>query len=106
MYRKSLFLFFCMIFAGSIAFCQIKVRSIIDTNALKKPIVRVPKKPTMEISPSMLVSPTFYCDNLGFFCKQEIKFAKVTKIPFVFRLGSVAQVDYLEGKRGVFIGNR
>jgi hypothetical protein len=54
----------------------------------------------------MLVSPTFYCDNLGFFCRQEIKFAKVTKIPFVFRLGSVAQVDYLEGKRGAFIGNR
>jgi hypothetical protein len=106
MYSKSLFLFFCMIFAGGIAFCQIKVRSIIDTNALKKPIVIIAKKPTMEVSPSMLVSPTFYCDNLGFFCKQEIKFAKITKIPFVFRLGSVAQVDYLEGKRGSFIGNR
>lgn len=95
-----------MIFAGNVAFCQIKVRSIIDTNALKKPIATTIKKQKMEVSPSMLVSPTFYCDNLGFFCRQEIKFAKITKIPFVFRLGSVAQVDYLEGKRGSFIGNR
>jgi hypothetical protein len=106
MLRKSLFLFFCMIFAGSRAFCQIKIRSNIDTNALVQPRATIAKKSTMEISPSMLVSPTFYCDNLGFFCRQEIKFAKVTKIPFVIRLGSVAQVDYLEGKRGAFIGNR
>jgi hypothetical protein len=106
MYSKSLFLFFCMIFAGRVAFCQIMIRSNIDTNALVKPVARIVKKSKMEVSPSMLVSPTFYCDNLGFFCRQEIKFAKVTKIPFVFRLGSVAQVDYLEGKRGAFIGNR
>jgi hypothetical protein len=106
MLRKSLFLFFCMIFAGSMAFCQIKIRSIIDTNALVKTSTTIIKKLKMEISPSMLVSPTFYCDNLGFFCRQEIKFAKVTKIPFLFRLGSVAEVDYLEGKRGSYIGNR
>jgi hypothetical protein len=95
-----------MIFAGSRSFCQVKLRSIIDTNALKKPIVPIAKVPQMEVSPSMLVSPTFYCSNLGFFCRQEIKFAKIIKMPFVFRLGSVAQVDYLEGKRGAFIGNR
>ncbi len=95
-----------MIFAGSLVFGQVKVRSLIDTNALKKPVTTIVKKQKVEISPSMLISPTFYCDNLGFFCRQEIKFAKATKIPFVFRLGSVAQVDYLEGKRGAFIGNR
>jgi hypothetical protein len=106
MYRKSIFLFFCMVFASSMAFSQLKVLSIIDTNALKKYAVTIVKQQKLEVSPSMLVSPTFYCDNLGFFCRQEIKFAKVTKIPFVFRLGSVAQVDYWEGKRGAFIGNR
>jgi hypothetical protein len=95
-----------MVFAGSMAFSQLKILSIIDTNALKKSFVTIVKKPKLEVSPSMLISPTFYCDNLGFFCKQEIKFAKVTKIPFVFRLGSVELVDYLEGKRGAFIGNR
>jgi hypothetical protein len=106
MNTKSLFLFFCMIIAGSVAFCQVSFRSNIDTSKLSKPIVAIAKKPQMQVSPSMLISPTFYCSNLGFFCRQEIKFAKVTKIPFVFRLGSVAQVDYLEGKRGAFIGNR
>lgn len=50
------------------------------------------------VSPSMLISPTFYLGNLAFFCRQEIKFEKATKIPLKFRLGSVQQVDYLEGK--------
>jgi hypothetical protein len=103
---KTLFLFFCMIFAGQVVFSQIKLRSKIDTHALIKPIVMVKKTMQQEVSPSMLISPTFYCSNLGFFCKQEIKFAKITKLPFVFRLGSVEQVDYLEGKRSAFIGNR
>ncbi len=48
---------------------------------------------------SMLVSPSFYCNNLGYFCKQEIKIEHKIHVPFVFRLGSVKDVDYLEGKR-------
>ena len=44
------------------------------------------------------LSPQFYSSQLGFFCKQEIKFDKITKIPFRFRLGSVEQCDRLEGK--------
>jgi hypothetical protein len=106
MNTKTLFLFFCMIFASSGAFCQVSFRSNIDMNKLTKPIVVIANKPQTQVSLAMLVSPTFYCSNLGFFCKQEIKFAKITKLPFVFRLGSVEQVDYLEGKRGAFIGNR
>lgn len=41
----------------------------------------------------------FYTGNLGFFCRQELKWDKVTTIPFRFRLGSVEQCDFLEGKR-------
>ena len=41
----------------------------------------------------------FYAKQLGFFCRQEIKFDKVTKIPFRFRLGSVEQCNWLEGKK-------
>jgi hypothetical protein len=63
-------------------------------------------KQTYTISPNMLVKSSFYCDNLGFVCKQEIKIQKVIKLPFVFRIGSVQQVDYLEGKRGASILNR
>jgi len=45
-----------------------------------------------------IVPASFYSYRLGFFCKQEIKFDKISKIPFRFRLGSVDQCDRLEGK--------
>ena len=48
--------------------------------------------------PRSFLSPQYYSSQLGFFCKQEIKFDKITKIPFRFRLGSVEQCDRLEGK--------
>lgn len=44
------------------------------------------------------LAPDFYASQLGFFCKQEIKMDKITKIPFRFRLGSVEQCNWLEGK--------
>ncbi len=36
--------------------------------------------------------------NLPFFCDKEYKLEKITKIPFRFRLGSVAYCDKMEGK--------
>ena len=47
------------------------------------------------------LSPNYYSTQLGFFCKQEIKFEKTAKIPFKFRLGSVEECDRMEGKRRV-----
>ncbi len=46
-----------------------------------------------------IIPADFYSKQLGFFCKQEIKIDRVTKIPFRFRLGSVEQCNKLEGKR-------
>ena len=46
-----------------------------------------------------LLPVDYYSTQLGFFCKQEIKMEKITKVPFKFRLGSVQQCDWLEGKR-------
>lgn len=46
-----------------------------------------------------VITPDFYVTQLGFFCKQEIKFEKITKIPFRFRLGSIEDCDRMEGKQ-------
>lgn len=45
-----------------------------------------------------LLPGNYYTAHLGFFCKKELAVEKYLKVPFKFRLGSVAQSDYLEGK--------
>ncbi len=39
-----------------------------------------------------------YVNNLGFFCRYELKLDKVIAVPVRFRLGSKEYVDRLEGK--------
>ena len=58
------------------------------SNPIPQPMMRVPDP----------ISSDFYCKNLGFFCQQEWKMEKAIAFPFRFRLGSVAEVDRLEGK--------
>lgn len=45
-----------------------------------------------------IISPSFYSCNLGFICKKELQLEKVVVVPFRFRLGSLAYVNYLEQK--------
>jgi hypothetical protein len=115
MKRKLLFLFFSTIFACMHAFCQnitanfklVPMAISPFTITKKKQVITFLATPQVNkrtVSPSMLVSPTFYCNNLAYFCKKEIKFEKATKILFRFRLGSVQYVDYLEGKNTVVVG--
>ena len=65
-----------------------------------KTYTATPLKDHKKVLPVQSVPPAFYACNLAFFCRQEIKFEKATKIPLKFRLGSVQQVDFLEGKPG------
>jgi len=103
-----------MIFVANAAFSQ-----NISVLQREKPLLVLTKKPVNKLftigstiqkvgiaksytKPTISISPGFYAANLGFFCKQEIKFEKATKIPFKFRLGSVQQCDWMEGKPNAF----
>lgn len=46
-----------------------------------------------------IVPANYYSSKLGFMCKQELELEKKTKIPFRFRLGSLAYTNMLEGKK-------
>ncbi len=46
-----------------------------------------------------LIPQNFYTQHFGLMCKQELQLEKATKIPFRFRLGSLQQCNYYEGKR-------
>lgn len=55
-------------------------------------------------SPNHLISfsaipENYYTQHFGIMCKKELAIEKATKIPFRFRLGSIQQCNYLEGKK-------
>lgn len=45
------------------------------------------------------VSENFSTSCYGFFCREELKIEKATKMPIRFRLGSLEQCNYYEGKK-------
>ena len=48
-----------------------------------------------------VINGDFYVQHIGFVCKKEWQFEKKTHIPFRFRLGSLENCNYLEGKNNV-----
>jgi len=55
-----------------------------------------PKNLTQKIQ-ALSLSKTYW-EELGFFCKMEIKMEQKARFPVKFRLGTVDYVDRLEGK--------
>ncbi|MBL0356717.1 MAG: hypothetical protein IPP72_07370 [Chitinophagaceae bacterium] len=93
-----------MIFVSSDAFAQMKptcksnlLLTLQQKNLAWQPSYFV-RMATVTVSAKPILAPNFYTTQLGFFCKQEIKMDKVTRISIRFRLGSVEQCDWLEGK--------
>ena len=93
-----------MIFVAAHAFSQQRAAGPAKMLLLQSPkkepgnlfgLSNITRRP-LKITP--VITPGFYVSQLGFFCKQEIKFEKATRIPFRFRLGSVEECDRMEGK--------
>jgi hypothetical protein len=102
--REAFFLFFCTIFVASEILAQktiVKIPSLLFTkfvNSNTKDSHLLVNDVGIKQSSKQILPSNFYATQLGFFCKQEIKLEKLTKIPFRFRLGSVEECDKLEGK--------
>jgi hypothetical protein len=45
-----------------------------------------------------IIGKEFYSKQLGFFCRKELQFEKMTLIPLRFRIGSLHYTNYLEQK--------
>ncbi|MEN0046179.1 MAG: hypothetical protein AAF806_03860 [Bacteroidota bacterium] len=56
----------------------------------------IPQNLTQKIQ-ALSLSETYW-EELGFFCKMEIKMEQKSRFPVKFRLGTVDYVDRLEGK--------
>lgn len=99
MNKKCKILFFCTVFvADSVAAQENSSKTNAVKDFMKSYQVRPPFLNTTN-SPKNVLPASFYVKNLGFFCKQELKFQAATGIPFKFRLGSVPYCDWMEGKK-------
>ncbi len=75
----------------------------ISGQALNTPIparfsLRTPALVAAGNRPVTTIPPGFYYRSLGFFCRQELQLQQVTKLPVLFRIGSVDYTNYMERK--------
>ena len=88
-----------MIFVAGILFAQQNIAQVNTVKGFTYSYFHLPVRSFPPVVAKKLVSPNFYVNNLGFFCKQELKLQSFTRIPVKFRLGTVQQCDWMEGKK-------
>lgn len=90
---------FCTVFVVQTILAQDNTAKVNAVKDFMKNYATLPTGINLLYTPQKVLSPNFYVKNLGFFCKQELKFEAATGIPFKFRLGSMQYCDWMEGKR-------
>jgi hypothetical protein len=106
--RKKTFLVVCISILTSPVWAQVAPVGVLKNSGL---VVGLPRTDTVSLLHSPLVRPTVvpdwraygsgsYLGGLGFFCKKELDIEKATHLPIRFRLGSLQEVNRLEGKPG------
>jgi hypothetical protein len=118
--RKKTFLVVCFSILGSSLWAQIAPVGVLKNSGLTvglpstknisllKPegagkVVSVAAAPVIMsqmINGGPLYGSGYYIGNLGFFCKKELEIEKTTHLPLRLRLGSLQEVNRLEGKPG------
>ena len=67
-------------------------------NSLLKQPITLWQLDSLKKIPLRVLAADYYSSNLPFFCKKELQIQKITKVPVKFRIGSLDEVDRLEGK--------
>jgi hypothetical protein len=118
-WTKAVFVMACCMFAGSVLYAQtteefkIAGKSYIqlmhhDQNtlpALKRPLkgwrfraLSAPVQQSVLYKQPESIPRAYSYDELGIFCKWEVKMEKAARMPVKFRLGEVQYVERMEGK--------
>ncbi len=103
MKKKEKFFIFCMIFVVKISVAQQispEPNTIKGFNVALFPQTVPAKGQAVEKN---YIPANFSVKNLGFFCKQELKFQSLTRLPLFFRLGSLDYCNRMEGKKNAGI---
>jgi hypothetical protein len=121
MQRKKTFLVVCISILTSPLWAQVAPPGVLINSGLKvvpgglkvvpSGLKVVPRRDTVSFLHPVLLRPAvgpelrdygsgYYMGSLGFFCKEEIQMEKTIHLPLRLRLGSLQEVNRLEGKPG------
>jgi hypothetical protein len=76
-----------------------KLALVADTSSAFSPRqLAWPPLPGRFVLPVSSIGNDFYTQHFGFFCRQELHLEKTSGLPLRFRLGSLKDCNYLEGK--------